>query len=119
MNRKRVATGIACLVFGLPLGTSGSAQEPEINNVQCFVVATVHARMGREEQKPVAQRAEAYYLGRISGPPSQLRGEFAAQLKTITEQNNGRLMSECARAMNRRAEEIASVQQALAASERQ
>jgi len=116
MNELKV--GLFAGAIAVALGASPAMSQAGVNSVQCVIVATVHSRAGNENQKRIAVLAEAFYLGRLTGSTEQLQAEFARQVKTITSQNNGEIMNQCARAMNSKIEEVKGIQQALARAQK-
>jgi hypothetical protein len=98
--------------------TPAIAQDPAVNPAKCFLVANVFAKAGSDKEKPAARDAAIFYLARLSGSSSQVEAQLAAQLKTITNANNGQIMSACAKAMSVRTQEIDAAQKALAAAHR-
>jgi hypothetical protein len=112
--KKIYAALLVSAVVLLP-GAQAHAAEP-VNSVRCFLVATVYAKIGKDDQKRVAQAAESFYLGRLSGSAATLRPRFAEHLKTITGANSAVIMNECVKAMSERADEIRVMQEALARS---
>ena len=94
---------------------AAAAQDVEVNPARCFLVANVYANAGKETEKPVAREAGIFYLSRLTGSPGQVKAQLAAQLKTITNQNNGPIMKACAQAMAARVQEIQAVEKEMAA----
>jgi alkanesulfonate monooxygenase SsuD/methylene tetrahydromethanopterin reductase-like flavin-dependent oxidoreductase (luciferase family) len=96
--------------------TAADAQNAEVSPARCFIVANVFAKAGKEDQKPVAREAAIFYMARLSGSPAQVKAQLEAQLKTITNQNNGPIMQTCAQSMSARIQEIQAVQKEMAAA---
>jgi hypothetical protein len=112
-NLKLALTGLA---MAAPLFAPTAIAQSGVNNAQCVIAATVYSRAGNDKQKKVAELAEAFYLGSLSGSSQQMQAEFARQVRTITNQNSGNIMTACAQAMNAKVQQARAAQQAAARS---
>ena len=112
MNKLKLA--LIGLAMAAPLFAPTAMAQSGVNNAQCVIVATVFARAGNDNQKKVAELAQAFYLGSLSGSSQQMQAEFTRQLRTITNQNSGNIMNACAQAMNAKIQQARAAQQAAA-----
>jgi hypothetical protein len=108
----------ALMLLGSAVAVPAAAQEVEVNAAKCFLVSNVFAKMGNDKEKPVAREAAVFYLARLNGSSADVQRQLLEQLKTITNKNNGPIMSACAKAMNARVLEVNAAQKALAETHR-
>ena len=93
------------------LATSGAAAAQSATDARCILLANVFAQQAKEPNAQKAAEASMYfYLGRISASTTaaQMKALFEAQGKTITNENAGTLMSECAKAVQAKVEMLES-----------
>src|SRR3569833_1933919 len=93
------------------LATSAAAAAQSATDVCCIILSNVFAQQAKEPNAQKAAEASMYfYLGRISATATaaQIKALFEAQGKTITNENAGTLMSDCAKAVQAKVELLES-----------
>ena len=91
---------LATALAGALLMTSGAAAAQSATDARCIILSNVFAQQAKDENAKKAAEASLYfYLGRVGSgaTAAQLKTQFEAQAKTITNANAGALMNDCAK----------------------
>lgn len=93
---------LATALAGALLTTSSGATAQSATDARCILLSNVFAQQAKDDGAKKAAEASLYfYLGRIGSgeTAAQIKTQFEAQGKTITNANAGSLMSDCAKAV--------------------
>ena len=92
---------ISILASGVSLTVAGPATAQNVGlDVRCMLVSNVFVRVETDlKRKTLAQATGLYFSGRVTARLSaaQIKDQIIVQAKSITKDNGGPIMTECAK----------------------
>jgi hypothetical protein len=101
------SAGILALTAGPAAGQSLT------NDAKCLLVSNIFSKSNDAKAKELATQARFFFLGRMTGSPSQIEAALASQGKTIDAQNVASIMQSCAAAVVQKAREVQAIGERL------
>ena len=102
---------------GAALSINAPAVAQQANDVRCLMASNLFSKAAKDPKaRQLAEAGKYFYLGRVSGrfTEQQLRVQMQTQTKSITQANDGNVMTACTRQMQSGAAMIERVGKQLA-----